>query len=922
MFVISSVLHFLNSIRSRCAILAVAFLAVTRVCPGSQVIDSDICVYGATSGGVSAAVAAARLGKSVVLISYNAHVGGMTSGGLGVTDKGNTASIGGISAEFYRRVGQVYGSSNPVYYFEPHVAEQTFRQMLAEAAVPVYTNQLLASVTMSNLVITQITMNDGTIFRAREFIDTTYEGDLMAMAGVSFTVGREATTNYNESQAGIQNPGGSYNYDPYLVAGNPASGVLPFVQPGTNGTVGQGDNKVQTYNFRLCLTSVASNMIPVTPGTNYSEAQYELFRRYVAARVAANGSVHFNELIDLQTIIPNGKTDINARDELSTDFIGYNYTYPTNTYAGREVVRQAHEDYIRGLLYFYATSPNVPANLNTEAAAWGLAKDEFQDTAGWPHQMYIREARRMVSDYVMIQQDATGTRSAPDPVALGSYALDSHPVARLAVGGFSRWEGGGISGTPPYPFGISYRSIIPRVGQCQNLFCTFALSASHVGFAPVRMEPVFMMTSQSAATAAAFAIDDNVPVQQVNYAKLSAGLRADGQILTWPSANNSTNGIILDNSDPGTVIVGAWTVGANAGFWGSNYIHDGAAGKGTKSVKFTPSIPTSGTYEVDAWWVPASNRATNTPYDIVHPAGTTRVLVNQVNGSGWYKLLTTNFNAGTASSATVRTDGTLAGTYCIADAVRWLPVGNLTPPVTVEIVASDAIAGEFGTNTGRFSIVRSGGDTNLPPLTVNYTIGGTASNGLDYVTIPASVTLATNAVATNIFVTPIADNLVEGDRTVTLTLQSSPSWTLTSVSNATIVIHDRPIDSWRLANFTVSELSQPEISSDLADPDHDGLCNLMEYAMGLPPKSPNQNALNPRIQGGYLTLSYTQSKAAVDVSLIVEQSDDLTVWRSGTNYLQPASVTDLGATQLITVQASVPAGSAPASYLRLRVARK
>jgi hypothetical protein len=891
-----------------------------------QVIDSEICVYGGTSGGVSAAVTAARLGKSVALVTYNNHVGGMSSGGLGVTDRGNTSSIGGIAAEFYRRVGQAYGSASPVYFFEPHVAEQTFWQMLSEAGVPVYTNQLLAAATMASLTITQITMTDGTIYRAKEFIDTTYEGDLMALAGVTFTVGREATTNYNESEAGIQNPGGSYNYDPYVIAGNTNSGLLPFVQPGSPGTVGQGDSKVQTYNFRLCLTQNSTNMIPIAPPASYSEAQYELFRRYIAARVAKNGSAHLNEVMDVQTIIPNGKTDINARDELSTDYIGYNYTYPTNSCTGRQVIRQAHEDYIRGLLYFYATSTNVPANLNAEAQSWGLAKDEFQDTGGWPHQMYVREARRMVSDYVMIQQDAVGTRSAPDPIALASYALDSHPVARLAVGGYARWEGGGISGTPPYPFGISYRSIIPRVGQCQNLFCTFALSASHVGFAPVRMEPVFMMTSQSAATAAAFAIDDNVPVQQLNYQKLSAGLRADGQLLTWAASNGNTNGIILDQGGPGTTYStnpNGWSAGANAGGWNGDYWHDGNTGKGSKWITYTPTLPTNGTYEVDAWWVSNPNRANNTPYNIVHAAGTTRGLVNQQNDSGgWYKLLTTNFNAGTGSSVTISNIGTTG--YVIADGVRWLPVGSIAPPApppTIEIVASDAVACEFGTNTARFSFVRSG-DTNLLPLTVNYTISGTATNGVDYATLPSSVTLAAGAIATNLIVTPIPDNLPEGDCAVTLTLLLSSGYTLTTISNATVIIHDRPIDAWRLANFTTTELADPSISGDLADPDHDGLSNLMEYALGLLPKDATA-ASRPyaSIVGGYLTLTYTRAKAATDVSLVVEQSNDLVNWQSSSNQMRQLSLTDQGATQLITVQAATPVSSNASSFVRLRVAR-
>jgi hypothetical protein len=914
---------FLAWLRCLTAGLLLVGSGVVSVGFGAPVIDSDICVYGATSGGVVAVVAAARLGKNVVLVTYNNHVGGMSSGGLGVTDRGNTGSIGGIAAEFYRRVGQVYGSSSPVYFFEPHVAEAVFWQMLREASVPVYTNQLLASVTLSNLVLTQMTMNDGTVYRASEFIDTTYEGDLMAMAGVSFTVGREASSTYGESQAGVQNPGGSYSYDPYVVPGNAASGLLPLVQSGSLGTVGQGDNKVQTYNFRLCLTQNATNQIPITAPANYSEAQYELVRRYIAARVAANGAVHLNEVIDIQQIIPNGKTDINARDELSTDYIGYNYTYPTNTYAGRQVIWQAHEDYIRGLLYFYATSPNVPANLNTEARSWGLAKDEFQDTGGWPHQMYVREARRMVSDYVMLQQDAVGTRVAPDPIALGSYALDSHPVARLAYNGWTRSEGGGINGTPPYPFGISYHAIVPRTNQCQNLFCTFALSASHVGFAPVRMEPVFMMTSQSAATAAAFALDEHVPVQQLSYAKLSAQLRADGQILVWTAAFANTNGMIIDQSGPGTTYSTGWLAGANTGGWNGDYWHDNNAGKGTKWVKYTPNLPTNGTYEVDAWWVAASNRATNAPYDIVHANGTTRVLVNQINSSGgWFKLLTTNFTAGTTASVTIRNDNTFA--YVVADAVRWLPVGATVPPPPppfVEIVASDVVACEFGTNRGRFVLVRSGGDTNLPPLTVNFSLSGSAVNGVDYAALPTSVTLAQGASATNLFVTPIPDNVAEGDRTVTVALQPSANYQFSTLSNATLLLKDRPVDAWRVANFSTAELTDPGFSGDLADPDHDGLSNLMEYALGLPPKTFSTNALTVSVQSGSLTLSYPRAKAATDVTLAVDWSPDLKAWYAGTGWLQPVDVVDQGATQLITVQATTPVNASLSGFLRLRATR-
>ena len=648
-------------------------------------------------------------------------------------------------------------------------------------------------------------------------------------------------------------------------------------------------------------------------------------RRYLAAR----GAVQLNQLIDIQTIVPNGKTDINANGELSTDYLGGNYGYATNTYAGRETIRQAHENYIRGFLYYLATSTNVPLNVRTEMQTWQLAKDEFQDTGGWPHQLYVREARRMVGDYVMWQQNCTGTRVAPDPICLASYGMDCHPIERIASGGYARTEGG-LGGNVPYPYAVSFRSIMPGSNQCQNLFCTFALSASHVAFASIRMEPVFMMTSQSAATAAAFAIDDNVVVQQVDYNKLAAQLRADKQLLTVTCASAYvSNTITLDQGNTCFVTAsGAWTSGANAGGWLGDYWHDGASGKGTKWVNYTPNLPTNGMYDVSLWWVESSNRATNTPVDIIHPAGTTRVLVNQKNSSGgWYKILRTNFNAGLASSVIIRNDGTAAGTYCIADGVRWAPVGftlppqPATPPPAIELVASDAVAGEFGTNTGQFTLVRNN-DPNLLPLTVNYTIGGTASNGVDYIILPGSISLAGGALSTKIIVSPIADSVVEGDETVTLSLVPATNYALTTLSNATIVIRDRPIDAWRLANFSAAELGETQISGDAADPDGDNLSNLTEYAMGLSPKNGSEvNRPYARIENGYLTLTYTRSKSATDVSLTLERSDDLVNWEGGLAVIEQTGCVDEGNIQRITVRLVTPAGGAPIGFLRWRISR-
>jgi len=890
----------------------------------TNIVEADVLVYGGTSGGVSAAVAAARLGKSVALLSLNQHVGGMTASGLGVTDIGpgnDTSYISGISREFYKRVGAAYGSTNLVIWFEPHVAENVFRQMLAAVGVQVYSNQLLSAATLVSNRITQMTTEDGSVFRAKQFIDTTYEGDLMAAAGVTFTWGREGTGTYNESLAGIRSPGGSYSYDPYVVPGNPASGLLPHVNPNTGGTVGQGDQRLQAYNFRLCLTQNATNKIAIAAPTNYLEANYELVRRYVTNRLAVDGSVSLSSLIHIQQIIPNGKTDINANGELSTDWVGYNYTWATNTHAAREQLRAAHENYIRGLLYFYATSPNLPANLNTEALSWGLAKDEFTDNNNWPWQIYVREARRMVSDYVMTQSNCEARVTAPDGICLARYNIDSHGVQRLAAGNLTRWEGS-IGGTPPFPYPISYRSIIPRVGECENVFSTFALSASHVAFASCRMEPVFMMSSHAAGVAASLAIDDNVAVQQLNYAKLSAQLRADGQLLVWSNSVNSTNGIILDQGGPGTANTSGWSTGANAGGWDGDYWHDGSTGKGTKWVSYTPTLPTNGTYEVYAWWVSDPNRATNTPIDIIHAAGTNRVLVNQRNSSGgWFKLLTTNFNSGTSGKVIIRNDNTTPGQYCIADGVRFLGLGAAAPQsaITVEVVASDPVAHEFPAAPGRFVLVRSGDTT--APITVNFSIAGAAMPGTDYAPLPGSVLLDAGVTTTNLYVNPNPDSLAEGDEAVTLTLQSAPGYLLTSLSNATVVIKDRPVDDWRQASFTTGELANASISGDLGDPDGDSLANLMEYALGLPPKLADADLFAARVEANHFTLTYARNKAAADVVLTLETSTDLVSWSANPALFEQMDCVDEGTVQRITVRLTAPVSATAMAYVRLRVSR-
>ena len=911
------------------AVLVICLLPTPLLRASPAVITSDVCVYGGTSGGVTAAVAAARLGKTVALVCAINHVGGMTSSGLGVTDKGNAASIGGLAAEFYARVGQAYGSASPVYWFEPHVAEQTFLQMLHEAGVPVYTNQQLTSVTLSNLAITQITMSDGTVYRAKEFIDATYEGDLMAMAGVSYTWGRESSSTYGESLAGVHVNSVAYPCDPYVIPGNPASGLLPLIQSDTPAATGTGDYKMQTYNFRLCLTQNPTNQIPITAPANYSEATYELLHRYINAYVAVNGSIPLNRIIDVQTIIPNGKTDINAYADVSTDFIGYNFTYPTNNYAGRQVIYQAHKDYISGLLYYLATSTNVPVNVRTNMQSWGYAKDEFQDNGGWPWVMYIREARRMIGDYVMQQQDAQSLRVATDSISLASYTLDCHPAARMAIGGVATWEGS-IGTSVPYPYPISYRSIVPKTGECPNLFCTFALSASHVGFASVRMEPVFMMTSQSAGTAAAFAIDDGVPVQQVNYSKLAAQLLADGQILTWGGVQSiSTNGIIMTvNTTPGVTKSSGWATGANPGGWplpNGPYWYDSATTSG-QYVRFNPTITTNGYYDVYIWWVYASNRATNTPVIIASASATNTVYLNQqINCTDWVKIASSNyFNIGTSGSVTITNGGPagLISGYAVANAVRFMPLGSIAPnpqPALppVQIVASDAVGGEFGPNPARFAVVCPNGP-NPSALKINYTVGGTATPGVDYAALPGSLTLAAGSMATNIYVSPLGNNLATNQVTVTLSLMPSANYALTNLASATAVIQDRPINDWLRAHFTAAQRADPNVSSDSADPGNDGLPNLMKYALGLDPNVTEPNPFLPASGSGLFTITYPLSVSAPDVSLGYDWSTNLLDWVSGLNMFQQLNVTDQVTNQIITIGT---AASTPSGFIRFHATR-
>jgi hypothetical protein len=516
------------------ALLVLTLLLLQVAVRAAEKIDADICIYGGTAAGVVAAEQAIRMGKTAVLLEFGRHLGGMTSGGLSQTDIGNKDAIGGISREFYQRMGKHYGT-NEVWKLEPSVAESIFQDFVRESKIPVYYEQRLASVKKKNGRITEIKMENGNVVRAKEFIDATYEGDLMAKAKVSYHVGREANSVYNETINGIREQTPKHQFtvavDPYRIPGDPKSGLLPYVQKDQLGTPGDGDRTVQAYNFRMCITQDKTNQIPIRAPDDYDPSRFELLARYLEARIAAGQTPKLTEMMHIQPM-PNGKTDINNNGGFSTDFIGENYDYPDASYKKRARIWKAHEDYIRGFFYFLATSPRVPESMRKDMQSWGLCKNEFKDTGGWPHQLYVREARRMISDYVMNENDCRARRVADDSIGLAAYNMDSHNCRRLVRNGHAENEGD-VQVAPNKPYAISYRSLVPKQSECENLFVPVCLSSSHAAYGSIRMEPVFMLLGQSSATAAAHAIDENVPVQKVNYEKLRARLLADGQVLKW-----------------------------------------------------------------------------------------------------------------------------------------------------------------------------------------------------------------------------------------------------------------------------------------------------------------------------------------------------------------------------------------------------
>jgi hypothetical protein len=522
---------------------------------------TDIIVYGGTSGAITAVIQAKKMGKSVILVSPDKHLGGLSSGGLGWTDTGKKEVIGGLSREFYQRVYEKYqadsawiwedrsdfgnrgqgtpaidGDLRTMWIFEPHVAEEVFDEWVEGLGIEIYRDEWLdreKGVTIQDKEITAIRTLSGKEFKGRMFIDATYEGDLMAAAGVSYHVGREANSVYDEEWNGIQTNVFHHQHhfkaldqpiDPYLIAGDPSSGLIPKISGDDPGVKGEGDDKIQAYCFRVCMSNHPTNRIPFPRPENYDSTQYELL-----VRIFKTG---WTEWFDKFDMIPNRKTDTNNHGPFSSDNIGMNYDYPEASYERRKEIIKEHEDYQKGLLYFVANDPRVPKKAQEEFQKWGLAKDEFNDNGNWPHQIYVREARRMIGKYVMTENELLQKKPTPESIGMGSYTIDSHNIQRYVDENGHVQNEGDIGVSLPEPYKIAYGAIVPKRDEIVNLVVPVAVSASHIAFGSIRMEPVFMILGQSGATAAVMALDRGVTIQNISYEDLKTQLVKDGQVLT------------------------------------------------------------------------------------------------------------------------------------------------------------------------------------------------------------------------------------------------------------------------------------------------------------------------------------------------------------------------------------------------------
>ena len=611
---------------------------------GKEALSAEVLVYGGTPAGIIAAVAAAREGASVVLIEPSHWIGGMVAGGLSKSDIGKQETIGGYAREFFTRAAARYGGKF-MWYAEPHANMETFAEMLREAKVRVIRDAPLKALSLEGARIVSLITADGRTFAGRQFIDATYEGDLMAAAKVSYIVGRESQSQYGERLAGyhpmeirprsveimesdcptLGGKGPSYIHGtPVAISGLDEHGKPIFgVYPAPKSEPGSADKLTQSYNFRLCVTQRPDLRIPFPKPATYDPVRYDLLLRLIQAFPG----IRFGRLFYFGDLA-NGKYDLNAQGFFSTDYPGANTDYPDGDDATRARIWQDHTDFIQGLLWFLCHDERVPQSLREQAGTWGLSKDEFTDNGCWPYALYVREARRMIGEYVLVQKDLQQEVTKPDTIAMGSFLIDCHIVQRiLATDGTVRDEGS-FQDEPVKPYQIPYRSLTPKKSECENLLVPVCPSASHIAYCSLRMEPVYMALGHASGVAAVLAMKNRQSVQGIDVPALQSKLRVQKAVLELAGKPMpKLDGIVVD--DDAATYTGAWTASNFGNPLNETSHHDNNDSKGAKQARFEITVPETGRYEVRFAYVHSSNRASSVPIAIEHPEGTTTVKVNE-----------------------------------------------------------------------------------------------------------------------------------------------------------------------------------------------------------------------------------------------------------------------------------------------------
>ncbi len=640
----------------------------------------DVCVYGGTAAGVIAAYTAVKMGKSVVLIEPGKYLGGLTTGGLGYTDIGNKYAITGLSLDFYRRVGKHYGKFEQ-WIFEPHVAEEILLDYMKRSRTTVLYKRRIVAAKKENGYLKNITVENSeqpkpftnSVISAKVFIDCSYEGDLMAKAGVSYSVGREENNLYGETYNGVQLldkhqfPDG---IDPYKIPGDSSSGLLWGISPVALQSQGSGDKKVQAYNFRLCLTNRNDNRIAITKPNNYDPTKYVLLLRYLEKKKPVN----LDDRVLNFSKMPNNKTDINNNGPFSTDMIGMNYNYPEADYGKRFKITQEHKNYIKGLLYFIGNDERVPQYLRNEMLQWGYPKDEYKSNDNWSPQMYVREARRMIGKYIMTQHNCEGRKVAEDGVGMAAYTMDSHNCQRIVVNGMVKNEGDvQVGGFGPYP--ISYRSLMPKEKECKNLLVPVCMSATHIAYGSIRMEPVFMVLAQSAAVAAVLAIDNKQSVQDVDVKKIQSFLK------TNPLVDGSEPEILIDNDDKNNVkIIGNW-VKEKSGSFGPSRLISKENDTSQAFVQFLIDIKKADEYNLFTYFSKIPDSAPETTVEVFDGVRshemklkTSSIIIAGQTSGEWVSLGKYPFKKGSSSYVKIYHNGKEG--VVVADAVLLVPKKN------------------------------------------------------------------------------------------------------------------------------------------------------------------------------------------------------------------------------------------------------